>query len=251
MKFRTGTVMLAAVAAVVAAAPLLARADSYYLSDHRLAVIDDPVRVRFTGGAERSADKIRAALEEGAATAGWQVVGPRADGRMNLFYGGRERYDIRIEASYDESGYRLRYLHSESLHYREEPAERGFLRVIHHRYNEWVRKLVTAVSRRAGLPSTTAYGFAGLNDVEALPAVQGDGRDAYRKYLDAPVPRAFAIGQDGAFGWSAVRPDTRTGRYRPNEDPIAYAVAACTKRAQGACRLYSLDERVVWDPSRP
>jgi hypothetical protein len=238
-------------AAAALAMPLLAQAAPYYVTDLRLALIDDPVRVRFAGGAERSADKTRAALQEGAATVGWQVVGPRTDGRMELFFTGREKYEIRVEATYDASGYRLRYLHSESLRYGEEPAERGSFRVIHHRYNDWVKKLVAAVSRRAGVPSTTAYGFAGLNDIEALPAIQGDGRDAYRKYLDAPVPRAFAIGQGGAFGWSAVLPDIRTGRYRPNEDPIAYAVDACSKRAKGPCRLYSIDDRVVWDPPRP
>lgn len=249
MKLRIGGAVLAALAAAVVAAPLLARADPYYVNDHRLDLIDDPVRVRFPGP-ERSAEKTREALKEGAAIAGWQPIGAETDGRMELFFTGRERFEIRIEATYDASGYRLRYL-SSGLPYREEPAERGYLRLIHKRYNTWIKQLVNAVSRRAGVPATAAYGFAGVGNVEAVPGLQGEGRDAYRKYLDAPAPKAFAIGQGGAFGWSAVRPDTRTGRYPPNADPIAFAVDACAQRAKGACRLYSLDDRVVWSLPNP
>jgi hypothetical protein len=78
--------------------------------------------------------------------------------------------------------------------------------------------------------------FADLADVNAPPFLGGDGRDGYRKFLALAKPRAFAIAPDGV--WVGA-----TGGF----DPLARALALCGQRHQG-CRLYAVDENVVWAP---
>jgi dienelactone hydrolase len=89
-------------------------------------------------------------------------------------------------------------------------------------------------------PSLPKSDFAKLDDVDAVPFIGAHGRTAYREYLGKMAPRAFALSPNGAWCWA-----------EEGEDPDARALAACEKKAGQPCRLYSVDDNIVWraDPS--
>jgi dienelactone hydrolase len=89
-----------------------------------------------------------------------------------------------------------------------------------------------AVSARPTLPTSD---FARLDDVDAVPFMGEHGRRAYREYLAKLTPRAFALSASGAWCWA-----------EEGEDPDARALATCEKKGGQPCRLYSVDEKVVW-----
>jgi dienelactone hydrolase len=76
--------------------------------------------------------------------------------------------------------------------------------------------------------------FAALANEAAVPYLTDKGRDGYRKFLGFPTPRAFVIAPDGAWSASAR-----------GADPIAAAMAGCTKLHQG-CQVYAYNDSVVW-----
>jgi dienelactone hydrolase len=83
-------------------------------------------------------------------------------------------------------------------------------------------------------PST---GFARVDDAGRLPHVKDDVKtDGYRKFLNADIPRAFAISSSGAWAW-------RTGGDAPQQ-----AVEGCQKFSKAPCQLYAVDDAVVWKP---
>jgi len=77
--------------------------------------------------------------------------------------------------------------------------------------------------------------FAALDDESKIPFVRENGRAGYKKYLTAPIPRAFAIAPTGAWSWS-----------NGGDDPLKRALEMCSGFAKTACKLYSVDEDVVW-----
>jgi dienelactone hydrolase len=85
------------------------------------------------------------------------------------------------------------------------------------------------------LPAPAASGFALLEAVQAVPHLGDKGRDAYRQFLDKSLPRAFAISAEGHWGWATE-----------GEDPLRRALGHCQKNARSACRLYAVDQEVVW-----
>ncbi|MEM5318177.1 CocE/NonD family hydrolase [Paraburkholderia sp. JHI869] len=76
--------------------------------------------------------------------------------------------------------------------------------------------------------------FASLQDVNAVPYLHSDGRQAYTRYLAATRPRAFAIARDGAWGQAS------------GIDSINAALVQCANGHE-ECRVYSVDGDVVWD----
>lgn len=96
----------------------------------------------------------------------------------------------------------------------------------------------------APAPTYAATGFAPLQDAAAIPYLGDSGREAYRKWLDLPKPRAFAIAPDGQWaGVHGTRPN-----YPAPSDPPARALLVCGQRARTACKLYAVDDAVVWVP---
>lgn len=85
---------------------------------------------------------------------------------------------------------------------------------------------------RMAIPAATH--FARLDDPFSVPYLNDKGRQGYQKFLKFPKPRAFAISPDGS--WSA---STR------GSDPLSDALQSCGKAHQN-CRLYAVDEDVVW-----
>lgn len=89
-----------------------------------------------------------------------------------------------------------------------------------------------------GIPPPS--GFAAISDDSRLPGIGDPGRQEYRRFLAAPMPRAFAIAPSGrAWAWnSSLVPDA-----------ASRALARCAERAREQCRLYAVDDAVVWTPA--
>ncbi|MBI4756607.1 MAG: prolyl oligopeptidase family serine peptidase [Betaproteobacteria bacterium] len=93
---------------------------------------------------------------------------------------------------------------------------------------------IRLASHEAPVPEAT--GFAPADDPDVLPHVRQGGRDGYRKYLEGQAPKAFAIGPTGA--WAYI-----TGR----GNAMSAALERCNRHAAAQdCRLYAVDEQVVW-----
>lgn len=101
---------------------------------------------------------------------------------------------------------------------------------------------------RVGMPTRVLYkvplpplppptGFAATDDVDAVPFLSENGKRAYREYLTKMTPRAFAVSASGAWCWA-----------EEGEDPEARALATCSAKSDKPCRLYSVDQHVVWNP---
>lgn len=96
---------------------------------------------------------------------------------------------------------------------------------------------VVAIAEDAPIPRSD---FAALDDIESVPFLRERGRLAYRAFLGKSTPRAFAISASGAWSWA-----------EEGEDPVGRVLSACQANSGQPCRLYAVDEHVVWtgDPT--
>jgi dienelactone hydrolase len=114
----------------------------------------------------------------------------------------------------------------------------------------WTPK-VDALLASVGMPSAPVYPhylpaafppatqFAPVNDVAAVPYLSDKVRDLYRKFLEAPFPRAFVVTQSGSAS-------SQSNGY----DPLGRALEICQKTT-ARCGVYAVDDRVVWKPFPP
>lgn len=86
-------------------------------------------------------------------------------------------------------------------------------------------------------PPPAATHYAVLADAAAVPALRGAGVGAYAQFLKADRPRAFAVGEDGSWSW-----------YSGTADAMTRALSYCGQHAGAPCRLYAVDDTVVWMP---
>jgi hypothetical protein len=78
--------------------------------------------------------------------------------------------------------------------------------------------------------------YARIDEFDKLPLRSEQALAEYKRYLDATPPKGFAIAPDrSAFAW-------RAGRL----EAINEALARCAERAGKSCRLYAVDDDVVW-----
>jgi dienelactone hydrolase len=84
-------------------------------------------------------------------------------------------------------------------------------------------------------PAIPRTNFASIDDVEAVPFLSESGREAYKDYLSKATPRAFAVSSTGSWSWA-----------EDGEDPDSRALAKCGEYSKVPCRLYSVDDYVVW-----
>jgi dienelactone hydrolase len=77
--------------------------------------------------------------------------------------------------------------------------------------------------------------FAALEATDAIPFLKENGKNGYATFLKRDLPRAFAIAPTGAWGWA-----------NGGDDPLQRALENCNKQGKGGCRLYAVDETVVW-----
>jgi dienelactone hydrolase len=92
-----------------------------------------------------------------------------------------------------------------------------------------------ATAQDAGMQKPTATHFAPLEDETKVPYISEARRVTYKEYLGKPMPRAFAIAPNGSLGWAFG-----------GDDPLRRALAFCNTRGNGECKLYSVDNEVVW-----
>jgi dienelactone hydrolase len=85
-------------------------------------------------------------------------------------------------------------------------------------------------------PEPAETRFAALDNIDAVPFLSENGRQAYHEYLSKMTPRAFALSPSGAWCWA-----------EEGEDPDARALATCSAKSDQPCKLYSIDQRVVWN----
>jgi dienelactone hydrolase len=91
---------------------------------------------------------------------------------------------------------------------------------------------VLALNDQYSLPGTN---YAALDNVEAVPHLKDRGREQYRDFLAKPFPRAFAMSSTGAWSWA-----------EDGDDPVAQALANCQKSSSQPCKLYAVNDNVVW-----
>jgi dienelactone hydrolase len=81
-----------------------------------------------------------------------------------------------------------------------------------------------------------ASGFAAINDTSKVPLSANGRQNGYIKsFLEADKPRAFAIGDHGAYGFAT-------------RDYVAGRALGFCQRSGQQCKLYAVDDDVVWVP---
>ncbi|SMP42707.1 dienelactone hydrolase family protein [Noviherbaspirillum suwonense] len=94
---------------------------------------------------------------------------------------------------------------------------------------------VVAIAEDPPIPRTD---FAAIQDIESVPFLRERGREAYRAFLSKATPRAFAVSPSGAWSWA-----------EEGEDPVTRVLSACQANSRQPCRLYAVDDYVVWNES--
>jgi hypothetical protein len=82
--------------------------------------------------------------------------------------------------------------------------------------------------------------FAKLEDIDAVPNLSPEKRNLYRKFLTEPLPRAFAISQNGNVGLASR-----------GADSIDAAIYFCKLYAKEECTLYAIDNDIVYVKPTP
>ena len=89
------------------------------------------------------------------------------------------------------------------------------------------------------IPPKTTY--ARIDDVDKVPLKSEKGLAEYRRYLQAPPPKAFAIAPDKmSCAWQSG-----------NIEVINAALSRCAERSRKTCSLYAVDNDIVWQPAMP
>jgi dienelactone hydrolase len=91
---------------------------------------------------------------------------------------------------------------------------------------------VVALNEQYSMPPTN---YAALDNIEAVPYLKDKDREQYRAFLSKPFPRAFAMSATGAWSWA-----------EDGDDPVAQAIANCQKSSSAPCKLYAVNNQVVW-----
>lgn len=86
-----------------------------------------------------------------------------------------------------------------------------------------------------------------LHDAEAVPLLNAKDKEAYKDWLTRIKPRAFVISSDGHWSasWGRDTPDPSASK-----NPAERALNNCQKKGFKDCRLYAVDDKVVWDEKR-
>lgn len=84
-----------------------------------------------------------------------------------------------------------------------------------------------------------AWAGSDLNDAELVPHLDGNGRQAYQKFLASSPHRAFVISPGGGWAWRSGKSSAREARDA--------AIAACSEYSQYPCVPYAMDQRIVFD----
>ncbi|WP_136413952.1 CocE/NonD family hydrolase [Herbaspirillum sp. ST 5-3] len=80
-----------------------------------------------------------------------------------------------------------------------------------------------------------AHEYAAIDNVEAIPFLKSGAREQYRVFLGKSYPRAFAVSPTGAWSWA-----------EDGDDPVEQALSDCQMHSNVPCKLYAVDNHVVW-----
>jgi len=99
--------------------------------------------------------------------------------------------------------------------------------------------LVRSILLCLTLISPTVVNAAALQNIEAVPHLNKQGKDSYRDFLAADKQRAFAIAPGGTWGWK--------GAESSSESAAEEALLACQIETEQKCVLYATNDAVVFD----
>jgi hypothetical protein len=94
------------------------------------------------------------------------------------------------------------------------------------------------------MTSHPASNFAALGDVSAVPTRDPHVRELYLAWIDKPYPRAFVVSDSGQANATWGTPKSPT---EPT-DAAERALQHCRDRGLQGCKLYAVDDRVVYVP---
>jgi dienelactone hydrolase len=77
--------------------------------------------------------------------------------------------------------------------------------------------------------------FAAITEEPPLSFLSAAGKSGYKVFLNKEVPRAFAVGPAGGWSWA-----------EGGDDPLKRALDSCNRHAKEKCKLYAVDNDVVW-----
>lgn len=97
--------------------------------------------------------------------------------------------------------------------------------------DEFLRPLGFEQAGTLTVPPATEVDVA---DESALPRHAPKLREGYQKFLAAKLPRAFAFSSAGRWG------------YATGDDAVSRALALCQREHDKPCKLYAVNEAVVW-----
>ncbi|HZH06164.1 MAG TPA: hypothetical protein VEY69_05770 [Lautropia sp.] len=182
--------------------------------------VNQEVSLRATEGGER----VEAACEVSNDKATWTVVAPA------VFSVTRSEKPLTVECRTPAGG--KGYQVFEAARESELPgggnAGHGYPRIL---------ELVLGQESRQ--PVQIGRTAASVDDLYLLPEIGDEGRKGYRRFLAGDSPRAFAVSPQGRW----VRVNAVRGAAR-------LALDRCQSYG-GRCRLYAVDDQVVWDQARP
>ena len=171
---------LSLLAALLLWAPLAAQAQSQF-GDRRLAVIEDPLQVRFAGDPGKlTRQQMRQAIELAALVREWRIVNV-SDEKFELSTIRNGKHFVHVVVPYSETGFEILYLESVDMMYGDARDQGRTVHVIHRNYNAWIRQLAETVSNRIGLPARVSAPEL----VAAPPAKVEAPRPAFSTRFDA------------------------------------------------------------------
>jgi hypothetical protein len=87
---------------------------------------------------------------------------------------------------------------------------------------------------------------AAVDDVDAVPGLNAEGRAAYQKFLQNKPPRTLVLRQSGDSTWVHWADGLVPRDINRPSDPTQRAMEYCTERHQGECTVYAVDYTVVY-----
>jgi dienelactone hydrolase len=99
--------------------------------------------------------------------------------------------------------------------------------------DKFISPLGISPPKATGAPAPS--GFAAIGDASRLPLVKQDVKDTgYARFLALDLPRALAIGPKGEWAFFS------------GDNVIQRTLDRCAQTAKTACKLYAVDDSVVW-----
>jgi hypothetical protein len=113
---------------------------------------------------------------------------------------------------------------------------------------------LAAVAAVAATPAATPTAAApvaqtspDLFNIDALPTKSGKAKEVYRDWLTKKSPRAFVLaGEEGSVAmgaWGLVPQNPEDPK-----DPTERVLQRCLKAGHNNCKLYAVDNQIVWKP---